>query len=212
MGRTKRSTIRRLQNFSSSRGASLQVQEEELQSDEQGNSPIALSSKTTLDDRIHTTHIHTQFHNTAESTDELTGSLNALGLEAPLLDNDIVLEVPPNDVVDPIDDRNLPSLGEPEGDEARYLPPPKDPQTDDDSDENSQPNRKPIPHEEAKMLVDKLNNIIESSFHGRGKKRTSTFGDVGLSRLRYMAGTLNLMVETGLKLTKASESAAFVFC
>ncbi|CCO31561.1 hypothetical protein RSOLAG1IB_10954 [Rhizoctonia solani AG-1 IB] len=156
--------------------------------------------------------MHTRFHKTAEITDELTGSLNALGLEAPLLDDDVILEDPPNEVVDPTDDRNIPSLGEPEGDEVHYIPPPEDPQTDDDSGENSQPNRKPIPHEEAKMMVDKLNKIIESSFRGRGKKRTSTLGDVGLSRLRYMAGTLNLMVKTGLKLTKASESAAYVFC
>jgi hypothetical protein len=62
------------------------------------------------------------------------------------------------------------------------------------------------------MLVDKLNKIIELSFCGRGKKRTSTLGDVGLSQLHYMAGTLNLMVETGLKLTKGSKLAAYVFC
>ncbi|CUA68279.1 hypothetical protein RSOLAG22IIIB_13675 [Rhizoctonia solani] len=210
MGRTKGSSIRRLQNFLSRRGASLQAQEE-LQSNEQGNSPIALSSKTTLDDEIHTTHVHTQFHETAEGTNELTGSLNALELEASLLDDDIVLELPPEDVVDPVDDRNPPSLGEPEGDEARYLPPLGDPQTDDDSGEKVQPNRKPTLLEEAKMLVDKLHEIIESSFHGRGKKRKSTFGDVGLSRLRYMAGTLNLMVQSGVKLTKASESASYAF-
>ena len=54
-----------------------------------------------------------------------------------MLDDDIIMEDPPNDVVDPVDDRNLPSLGEPEGDEACYLPPPEDPQTDDDSGEKS---------------------------------------------------------------------------
>jgi hypothetical protein len=91
-----------------------------------------------LDDEIHTTHIHMPFHKTTESTNELIGSLNALGLEALLLDNNVVLDNPPGDTVGPADKRNLPSLGDPEGDKVCYIPPPKDPQTDDESSEKSE--------------------------------------------------------------------------
>src|SRR5690348_1389569 len=43
-----------------------------------------------------------------------------------------------------------------------------------------QVNKQPIPRAEAKEMVIALNKIIESSFHGHGKTRVCSLGDVML--------------------------------
>ncbi|CAE6511016.1 unnamed protein product [Rhizoctonia solani] len=212
MPRKKNASIQRAQNFSSRQGAQW-VAEQELGSDEGSNDPVALSSGFTLDDEITTIYTNTQLPHTPESPNELAGNVDNLTLEAPLED-DIALEDPLDHVKDPVDYRNPSGLAEPEKDEASALPPPptEEPQDEEDPSESSKSiNRKQISCDEAKKMVTALNEIIDSSLQGIGKTRVSTLGDVVLTRLRFMAGTLNLIVEMGLKLTEASVTAAVVF-
>jgi hypothetical protein len=72
-------------------------------------------------------------------------------------------------------------------------------------------NWKPIPRAEAVAMVKELQRMMDSSIHGHGRTRVSSFGDVVLTRLQFMAGTLNLMVEMNKNLVEASQTAAAVF-
>ncbi|KAB5587470.1 hypothetical protein CTheo_9092 [Ceratobasidium theobromae] len=124
-------------------------------------------------------------------------------------DKDIVLEDPPEDTDDPVGSRNPESLADQgDGDTS----PSEAGESEENSDENYKYiNKQPIPRDEAKELVTALNKIIQTSFHGHGRTRTCSLGDVMLIRLRFMAGTLNLIVERGWGLIEASQVAAVVF-
>ncbi|EUC55063.1 DDE family endonuclease, partial [Rhizoctonia solani AG-3 Rhs1AP] len=172
---------------------------------------IASSSKVTLE--IHTAYIHTQSYHAPRSPDNLVGSLDNLTLEDPQED-DIVLEDPPDDEEDPADNRNPLSLADAEGDEARGLPPKTSEESEDEEESNKEtelPNQKQISQAEAKEMVTALHEIIQSSLHGHGRNRVSSLGDHVLTRLRFMAGTLNFIVERDLKLMDASLTAAVAY-
>ncbi|QRV83075.1 DDE superfamily endonuclease [Ceratobasidium sp. AG-Ba] len=204
MPQKKNYDLQRKQNLLSKQGAQKQV-EQELDSDLGEDVSAASSSKVTLDDQPPIEHTQTQLNHTIEN-------LKDLALD-PSLEHDIVLEDPPDDEEDPPDDRNPRSLADPEGDEASALPPIDSQESQDDSspaDATEKTNRKPIPHDEAKVMVSELNKIIESSFHGHGARRISTLGDVVLRRLRLMTGTLNLIIVKEMKLIEASQLAAVV--
>ncbi|CAE6470710.1 unnamed protein product, partial [Rhizoctonia solani] len=169
---------------------------------------VASSSKHTLDDPIPT--VYTQTQSRRESSGNLPGGLDSLTLE-----DDIVLEDPPDNEEDPVDHRNPTSLGDPEGNEALVLPPPDAEESLDDKDSNETtnfPNRRKISREDAKKMVNLLDGIIKSSLHGHGRTHVSSLGEVVRTRVEFMAGTLNLIVETGMGLIGASETAAIVFC
>ncbi|CCO37871.1 hypothetical protein BN14_12031 [Rhizoctonia solani AG-1 IB] len=217
MPRKKNIVVRRSQNLLSGRGA--QPAPQELESDTGSNNPgagsqplsasesqpIASSSKLTLDDDIHVQldYTHERSNSPAEGLASLTRKVT--------LEDDIELEDPPEIIEDPSDQRNPSSLAEEEEEEEEEdLPAPggEEPQTDEDSKKN---NRTRISKESARTMVCELNQIIQSSFHGHGRRRICTLGDVVLTRLRLMAGTLNLMVETTMNMMDASVTAAVVF-
>ncbi|CAE6338182.1 unnamed protein product [Rhizoctonia solani] len=162
----KKSTVQHLQNFLSRQGATPQVLDEELNFDPGSNNPIALSSKVMLDNKIPT----------SESPEKLARSLDGLMLEAPLLEDNIVLEELPNNETDPVYYPNHSSLVDPEEHETANLPPPpvKEP-------EGEPTNQKQISHEDTQMMLDKLSKLISLSLHRHGKMHISTLGNVVLT-------------------------------
>ncbi|KAF8675171.1 hypothetical protein RHS04_06754 [Rhizoctonia solani] len=130
----------------------------------------------------------------------------------PRLDDNVVLKDPPKDEEDPTDNWNLPSLADPENNQNPNLPPPKEPKSDEDSSRKGEPtNQGQISPKKAKEMVKELQEFIDLSFHGHGKTCACSLGNVVLTQLQFMAGTLNLMVETEMKLIEASKTAAFAF-
>ncbi|QRV82910.1 DDE family endonuclease [Ceratobasidium sp. AG-Ba] len=138
--------------------------------------------------------------------------MNNLALEAQPGD-DIVLEDPPNnDNKDSVDTWNPSSLAEPEGDKAPELHLSNTKVLEDNIDEPSDPTKwRPILCNEAKAMSDKLNAFIKSSFYRHGQARVSSLGEVVLTRVRFMVGTLNLIAGMDVTLTNASLMAAVVF-
>ncbi|CUA68743.1 hypothetical protein RSOLAG22IIIB_13833 [Rhizoctonia solani] len=216
MPKPKKVVLRRLQNISRRGARAVATQEPNTNTESNDpvtspkprlasdSDPVASTSAITLE--LHDAYSRRQSPDIPESPKDLLEGLDNLTLE-PLPCNKIVLEDPPEDTEDPIYQQNPLSLADPEGDEALALPPTdsKEPSISEFS------NRKPISQDKAKRMADSLNQIIQSSFHGHGRRRICTLGDVVLTRLQLMAGTLNLMVEMGLKFIGASLTAAVVF-
>ncbi|QRW10291.1 DDE superfamily endonuclease [Ceratobasidium sp. AG-Ba] len=210
MPRKKGINIQRLQNLSSKGGAGQTAEQANL--DVSSNRPINSGSNDTLHREEPAAYAHIPSSDTPESPDKLAENMNNLALEAQPGD-DIVLEDPPNDDdEDSVDARNPSSLAEPEGDEAPELHLSNTEVLEDDIDEPSDPTKwRPIPRDEAKAMSDKLNAFIKSSFHGHGRARVSSLGEVVLTWVRFMVGTLNLIAGMDMTLTNASLTAAVVF-
>ncbi|KAF8750272.1 hypothetical protein RHS01_09357 [Rhizoctonia solani] len=209
----RKANIQCSQNFSLRGGAAPQVLEEESHADKRSNNPVALSSQFTPHDKIPPNYTHSQLHCASKSPDKLAGNLDALTLEVPQLDDNVVLEDPPNNEEDPTDNWNLPSLADPENNQNPNLPPPKEPKVDEDSSRKGEPtNQGQISLKKAKGMVEELQEFIELSFYGYGKMHVCSLGNVVLTQLWFMAGTPNLMVEMEMKLIVVSTMAAFVFC
>ncbi|KEP45155.1 DDE family endonuclease [Rhizoctonia solani 123E] len=202
MAPRKKSTVTRLNNIKSRHQAQPPVGQE-LAPNLESNDSVASSSRVTLE------MMPTAY--TPESPNILAETLDNLTIGSPQEGN-IVFEDPPEDEDDPVDDRNRSSLADPEENESLILPPPDAKEPQDNEDEGSGSiNRRQIPQAKAKELLTELSKIIKESFHGYGRHRICTLGDVVLTRLQLMAGTLNFMVESGLKLIDASETAAVAF-
>ncbi|QRW01226.1 DDE family endonuclease [Ceratobasidium sp. AG-Ba] len=210
MPRKKGINIQRLQNLSSKGGAGQTAEQANL--DVSSNKPINSGSNDTLHREEPATYAHIPSSDTPESPNKLAENMNNLALEAQPGD-DIVLEDPPNnDDEDSVDAQNPSSLTEPEGDEAPELHLSNTEVLEDDIDEPSDPTKwRPIPQDEAKAMSDKLNAFIKSSFHGHRRARVSSLGEVVLTRVRFMVGTLNLIAGMDMTLTNASLTAAVVF-
>ncbi|EUC58846.1 hypothetical protein RSOL_281530, partial [Rhizoctonia solani AG-3 Rhs1AP] len=185
---------------------------EQADSGATSNEPVDSASNDTLHSEKPAAYMHTSLSDTPESPEKLAGNLSNLTLEAQLGD-DIVLEDPPNnDDEDPLDAQNPLSLAEPEGVEAPALHLSNTEKPQDDQDEPSDlMNWRPITQDNAKEMSDKLNEFIKSSFHGHGWTRVSSLGEVVLTRVRFMVGTLNLISGMDMALTNASLTAAVVF-
>ncbi|CAE6448640.1 unnamed protein product, partial [Rhizoctonia solani] len=154
--------------------------------------------------------MYTQTQSCRESSGNLPGGLDSLTLK-----DDIVLEDPPDNEEDPVDHRNPMSLGDPEGNEALVLPPSDAKESLDDEDSNKTtnfPNQRKILRGDAKKMVNLLDGIIKLSLHGHRRTCVSSLGKVVRTRVEFMARTLKLIVETGMGLIGASETAAIVFC
>ncbi|QRW09670.1 DDE family endonuclease [Ceratobasidium sp. AG-Ba] len=209
MPRHKGINIQCLQNLSLKVGAGQTAEQANL--DVLSNEPIDSGNKDTLHDEERAAYAHIPLSNTPESLNKLAENMNDLVLEAQPQD-DIVLEDPPNnDDEDPLDAWNPLSLAEPKGDEALEIHHSNTEVLEDDIDEPSNPTKwRPIPWDEAKAMSDKLNAFIQSSFHGHRQAHISSLGEVVLTRVWFMVGTLNLIAGTDMTLTNTSLTAAVV--
>ncbi|KEP45062.1 DDE family endonuclease [Rhizoctonia solani 123E] len=135
-----------------------------------------------------------------DDPDGLVKNLDGLALGV-ASDEKIVLEDPPEDTDDPEWSRSPQSLADPEGDEG--LPPPES--LAEGPDENVDENNK------VKEMAASLNELYQTSLHGYGRHCICTLGEVVANRVRFMLGTLNLMIQKGWGLLDASSTAAIVF-